>query len=127
MPLLPSRPSSRYAAGPRTDLYTRGDRTVSRPHYALLAGGTQTVGAATVGRRGMHFVALKMLMGDRAKYLGIIMGLTFASLLITQQLAIFTGLMARSYGTLTDLSLPDIWVMDPKVQFIDDVKPLQDT
>src|SRR6266581_2500859 len=75
----------------------------------------------------MNVIALKMLVGDRAKYLGIIMGLTFASLLITQQLAIFTGLMARSYGTLTDLGLPDIWVMDPKVQFIDDIKPLQDT
>ena len=45
----------------------------------------------------MHFVALKMLMGDRAKYLGIIIGLTFASLLITQQGAIFVGLMALSF------------------------------
>jgi putative ABC transport system permease protein len=75
----------------------------------------------------MNFVAMKMLVGDRAKYLGIIMGLTFASLLITQQLAIFIGLMTRTYGAVTDLALPDIWVMDPKVQFIDDIKPLQDT
>jgi putative ABC transport system permease protein len=75
----------------------------------------------------MNLVALKMLVGDRAKYLGIIMGLTFASLLITQQLAIFFGLMSRSYGAITDMAYPDIWVMDPKVQFIDDVKPLQDT
>lgn len=75
----------------------------------------------------MNLVALKMLVGDRAKYFGIIMGLTFASLLITQQLAIFIGLMARTYGAVTDLALPDIWVMDKKVQFIDDVKPLQDT
>ena len=75
----------------------------------------------------MTFIALKMLVGDRAKYLGIIMGLTFASLLITQQAAIFTGLMARTYGSITDLGLPDIWVMDPKVQFIDDIKPLQST
>jgi putative ABC transport system permease protein len=75
----------------------------------------------------VNLVALKMLVGDRAKYLGIIMGLTFASLLITQQLAIFTGLMARTYGAVTDLSLPDVWVMDPKVQFIDDIKPMQDT
>src|SRR5256885_6992640 len=75
----------------------------------------------------MNFVAIKMLIGDRGKYLGIIMGLTFASLLITQQLAIFFGLMIRTYGAITDLSLPDIWVMDPKVQFIDDIKPLQDT
>lgn len=75
----------------------------------------------------MYAIALKMLVGDRGKYLGIIMGLTFASLLITQQSSIFTGLMTRTFGAITDLSLPDIWVMDPKVQFIDDVKPLQDT
>src|SRR5438128_1474483 len=75
----------------------------------------------------MNFVALKMLVGDRAKYLGIIMGLTFASLLITQQAAIFVGLMTRTFGALTDMSQPEIWVMDPKVQFIDDIKPLQDT
>jgi putative ABC transport system permease protein len=35
--------------------------------------------------------------------------------------------MTRTYGAVTDLALPDIWVMDPKVQFIDDIKPLQDT
>jgi putative ABC transport system permease protein len=75
----------------------------------------------------MNFVALKMLFGDRAKYLGMIMGLTFASLLITQQGAIFVGLMTRTYGFITDTGLPDLWVMDPKVQFIDDIKPLQDT
>src|SRR4030042_1013848 len=75
----------------------------------------------------MYSIALKMLMGDRGKYLGIIMGLTFASLLITQQSSIFTGLMTRTYGAITALSQPDIWVMDSKVQFIDDVKPLQDT
>lgn len=75
----------------------------------------------------MRLVAIKMLVGDRARYLGILMGLTFASLLITQQSAIFNGLMARTYGFITDTGLPDIWVMDPKVMFIDDVKPLQDT
>jgi putative ABC transport system permease protein len=75
----------------------------------------------------MNVVAFKMLVGDRAKYLGIIMGLTFASLLITQQAAIFVGLMERTYNAITDVGLPDIWVMDPKVQFIDDVKPVQDT
>jgi putative ABC transport system permease protein len=75
----------------------------------------------------LYLIALKMLVGDRGKYLGIIMGLTFASLLITQQSSIFTGLMTRTYGSITDLSQPDIWVMDPKVLFIDDIKPLQDT
>lgn len=75
----------------------------------------------------MNFIALRMLMGDRAKYLGIIMGLTFAALLMTQQMAIFIGLMTRTFGFITDTGQPDVWVMDEKVQFIDDIKPLQDT
>ncbi|MCK9619101.1 MAG: ABC transporter permease [Methylobacter sp.] len=75
----------------------------------------------------MNHIAIKMLMGDRGKYLGIVMGLTFASLIMTQQPAIFLGLMSRSYSFITDVGLPDIWVMDEKVQFVDDIKPLQDT
>lgn len=74
----------------------------------------------------MIFVAIKMLVGDRAKYLGIIMGLSFASFLIAEQMSIFTGLMTRTFGFITDTSLADIWVMDPKVQFVDDIKPMQD-
>ncbi len=75
----------------------------------------------------MNHIALKMLMGDKGKYLGIVMGLTFASLIMSQQPAIFVGLMARSYSFISDVGLPDIWVMDSKVQFIDDIKPLQET
>jgi putative ABC transport system permease protein len=75
----------------------------------------------------MNFIALKMLIGDRAKYIGIIIGLTFASLLITQQSAIFLGVMTRTFSFLTDVGLPDIWVVDPKVQYIDDIKPMRDT
>lgn len=75
----------------------------------------------------MYYTALKMLMGDRSKYFGMVMGLTFASFIMTQQPAIFTGLMARTFSFITDLGQPDIWVMDPKVQFIDDIKPMQDT
>lgn len=75
----------------------------------------------------MNYVAIKMLVGDTAKYVGIVFGLTIASFLITQQTSIFCGLMSRTFGVITDLSEPDLWVMDPKVQFIDDVKPLQDT
>ncbi len=75
----------------------------------------------------MLYFALKMLIGDRAKYIGMIIGLTFASLLITQQSAIFAGIMNRTFSFLTDVGLPDIWVVDPQVQFIEDIKPLQDT
>lgn len=75
----------------------------------------------------MNLIAIKMLIGDRAKYIAIIMGIVFASMLITQQIAVFCGLMSRTFSFVTDLGQPDLWVMDPKVQFIDDVKPLQDT
>ena len=72
-------------------------------------------------------LALKILIGDRAKFIGIVLGLSFASFIIVQQAAIFIGLMARTYGFITDTSQPDIWVMDKKVRFIDDIKPLRAT
>ncbi|HLY74143.1 MAG TPA: ABC transporter permease [Planctomycetota bacterium] len=75
----------------------------------------------------MISVAIKMLLRDRRKSFLMIVGLTFASLLITQQMAIFLGIMGRTIGFITDTNLPDLWVMDPKVKFIDDIKPLQDT
>jgi len=75
----------------------------------------------------MLLLALKILIGDKAKFIGIILGLSFASFIIVQQAAIFVGLMARTFGFITDTSQPDIWVMDEKVQFIEDIKPLRDT
>jgi putative ABC transport system permease protein len=75
----------------------------------------------------MGFIAIKMLLGDRAKYIGIVIGLTFASLLITQQSAIFIGIMTRTFSFLTDVGQPDIWVVDPQAKYIEDIKPLQDT
>lgn len=77
--------------------------------------------------RRMYTIALQMLFGDRGKYFGIVLGLTFAALIMTQQPAIFIGLMRRTYSTISDISQPDIWVMDPKVQFVEDIKPMQDT
>ncbi len=75
----------------------------------------------------MFFIALKMLIGDRAKYIGLVVGLSFAAFIISQQAAIFLGIMKRTIGFITDTSQPNIWVMDESVQFIDDIKPLKDT
>src|SRR5208282_6552408 len=72
----------------------------------------------------MSWIAVKMLVGDRAKFLGIVMGLTFSSLLITQQGSIFCGLMLRTCAQITDITGADLWVMDPAVRYIDDVKPM---
>ena len=72
----------------------------------------------------MSWIALKMLMGDKAKFIGIVMGLTFSALLITQQGSIFCGLMLRTAAQITDITGADLWVMDPTVRFVDDVKPM---
>jgi putative ABC transport system permease protein len=74
----------------------------------------------------MFWVALRMLTGDKAKYLGIVFGVSFAALLIGQQLAIFCGLMRNTTSQIRDVEGADIWVMDPSVQFVDDVKPMSD-
>src|ERR1700722_12779356 len=75
----------------------------------------------------MLLIALKMLIGDKTKYIGIILGLSFASFIITQQSAILVGIIYRTFGFITDISQPSIWVVDPTVQYIDDIKPLKDT
>ena len=75
----------------------------------------------------MNFIAIKMLLGDRAKYVGIVIGLTFASFLVTWPSAIFTGVMSRTFSFVTDIGLPEISVVDPTVQYIEDVKPMRDT
>lgn len=74
----------------------------------------------------MSWIALKMLTGDRAKFFGIVLGLTFAALLITQQGSIFCGLMLRTAAQVTDIRGADLWVMDNAVRFIDELKPLSE-
>jgi putative ABC transport system permease protein len=75
----------------------------------------------------MYFIALQMLFGDRGKYIAMVVGITFAALIMTQQPAIFVGLMSRTYSFIGDVSQPDIWVMDPGVQYVEEHKPMRDT
>ncbi len=79
------------------------------------------------GARCMNFIALQMLFGDRGKYLAMVIGITFASLIMTQQPSIFVGLMSRTYSYISDIPEPDIWVMDKGVQYVDESKPMRDT
>jgi putative ABC transport system permease protein len=74
----------------------------------------------------MRNVAIKMLLGDRAKYLGLVFGVTFATLLMAQQVSIFVGLMARTASAIYAVSGADIWVMDPRVRYIEEVEPMRD-
>ncbi|MFO1129514.1 MAG: ABC transporter permease [Rhodospirillales bacterium] len=75
----------------------------------------------------MFTVALKMLTGNRGKYFAIIIALSFTSFVMTQQPATFVGIMSRTYSFMSDIGKVDLWVMDPKVQYVDDLKPMQDT
>ena len=69
----------------------------------------------------MYWIALRMLTGDRSKYLGLIFGVTFATLLMTQQVSIFLGIMDRTASQIKDVHDAEIWVMDNKVRYIDEV------
>lgn len=75
----------------------------------------------------MSFVAILMLVGDRLKYLSLVAGLAFATLLITQQASILVGMASQTGAFIRDTGQADLWVMDPQVEFSEDAKPLQDT
>ena len=74
----------------------------------------------------MISVALRMLVGDRAKLLGLVIGVAFATLLITQQGGLFVGLMMRSQNLIADAQEVDIWVMDPSTEYLDLSRPMRD-
>ena len=75
----------------------------------------------------MYVIALKMLFGDWLKYLGLFVGIAFASLLICHQASIFLGLTLQTGSFIRDTSQADLWVMDPQVRFSQDSQPLRDT
>jgi putative ABC transport system permease protein len=74
----------------------------------------------------MNWIALKMLVGDRNKYVAIIFGVSFACFLITEQCAVFCGVMLRTIGQIRDTHGADIWVMNPGLRYADDLKAVSD-
>src|SRR5215471_3786428 len=74
----------------------------------------------------MNFVALKMLVSDRAKYFSLIFAIAFASFLLANQISIFIGIMARPSSQVQDVVDADIWVMDPQTLYDGEVYSLRD-
>ena len=74
----------------------------------------------------MNFVAVQMLLGDRAKYLGLIFAVAFSTFLMSHQSSIFAGIMRRTTSQIMDVHDANIWVMDRKTQYFDEVKALTD-
>ena len=74
----------------------------------------------------MNRLALRMLFGDHAKYLMLISGITFATILMAQGASLFCGLMSWTFAPLLNIRAP-VWVADPLVEQVNDNKPLRDT
>lgn len=74
----------------------------------------------------MYRIAIKMLVEDKAKFIGMILGLSFSSLIIVQQMAIFLGLIRRTHSAISDTPQAHVWVMNPSVKMIDDINNLRE-
>jgi len=61
-------------------------------------------------------IAMKMLKGDRAKYIGLLFGISFTSFLVTFAGSYFCGFMTRGFALISENSAADVWVMDPAVE-----------
>ena len=75
----------------------------------------------------MNFVALRMLTGDRAKYLGLIFAIAFCTFLLENQTSIFASILKRTGSQILDVTDADVWVMDGKTEYFEQTKALKDT
>jgi len=59
------------------------------------------------------WIAIRMLTGDPQKFYGLLFGIGFSTLLITQQLTIFVNLIERGASGVYNAPEAEVWVMDP--------------
>ena len=60
-------------------------------------------------------IALSMLVGDRAKYAGLLFGITFTSFLVTFSASFLSAFLTRAFALISENPTADVWVMDPTV------------
>jgi putative ABC transport system permease protein len=75
----------------------------------------------------MFHLALKMLIGDRTKYAGLLFGITFTSFLVTFAASYFCGFMTRGFALIAENPSADVWVMDPAVESAEQTTNLPDS
>src|SRR4030081_2283734 len=63
--------------------------------------------------------ALTMLMGDRAKYAGLIFGIAFTSFLVTFAMSFLSGFLTRGFALVAKNPAADGWVMEPTVDSVE--------
>jgi putative ABC transport system permease protein len=74
----------------------------------------------------MFLLALKMLLGDRAKYWMLVGGLAFSSLLMTQQYSVFQGLLSWTTSHMRNMRA-SIWIVEARVDQVNETKAMRDT
>jgi len=74
----------------------------------------------------MYFIALRMLMGDTAKYVALIVGLAFSTTLVVQQGSIASGVLKRLSISVSLVPQAEIWVMHPSTRYFEERRPLPD-
>jgi len=67
----------------------------------------------------MLYIAMKILMGDRAKFIGLLLGISFTAFLVTFAASYFAGFMTRGFSLITENRSADVWVMDPAVDSVE--------
>src|SRR5713226_5143795 len=67
----------------------------------------------------MLSMAITMLMGDRAKYAGLIFGIAFTSFLVTFAMSFLSGFLTRGFALIAENPAADVWVMDPTVESVE--------
>jgi putative ABC transport system permease protein len=73
------------------------------------------------------WIALKMLFGDRVKYIGLILGVAFSSMLMVQQASIFVGVLRLSAYLVHANPDVDVWVTKPGVGATEIVEQMPET
>lgn len=75
----------------------------------------------------MTYLALKMLVGDRAKYAGLLLGIAFTAFLVTFAASYFAGFMTRGFALIAENGITDVWVMDPAVTSVEQTVNMPDS
>ena len=65
--------------------------------------------------KGILKLAYKLLVNDKAKFTALLVGITFAVVLMLQVTSTFIGMMKRASATVYNIGAP-MWIMDPAVQ-----------
>lgn len=71
--------------------------------------------------------AIRMLVGDRTKYFGVIVGVLFTTFLMVHLFSMVASMINRTFAIIDDVPEADIWVMDPAVEYVEEIAPLPTT